>query len=233
VVHAVTDRIAVGLRFVAYALALLGVAVVIVGLWFTTTAEGLITAGSVGGIAFGIPAIAAFVLAQWIDARAEALAQVPPLVIPGELREGSRAPFAESVPRYLIAVASAFVAWGLRYLLDNLLPNNVPFITFFAAVAVAGWLGGFGPAVLAMLLTACIARYFYMPPLHTFQVGELSTAVALAIFVLVCLVIAVLTSMLHGALRRIQVLSRELASLQAAQRDGLSASGTTLGEPRA
>ncbi len=231
-VHAVTDRIAVGLRYVAYALALLGVAVVIVGLWFTTTAEGLITAGTVGAVAFGVPAIAAFALAQWIDARAEALAQVPPLVISGELREGSSAPFKESVPRYLIAVASAFVAWGLRHLLDNLLPNNVPFVTFFAAVAVAGWLGGFGPAVLAMLLTACIARYFYMLPPHTFHVGELTTAVALAIFVLVCLVIAVLTSMLHGALRRIQVLSRELASLQAARRDDLSGSGATVSDSR-
>jgi K+-sensing histidine kinase KdpD len=109
--------------------------------------------------------------------------------------------------------------------MDRVLPDYVPFVTFFLAVAMAGWLGGFGPAVFAMALGALIARYFYMVPVNTFHLHELTTAVALGMFVFVCLVIGVLTSTLHSALRRIQVLSSQLEALGVAQQTADHANG--------
>jgi len=125
----------------------------------------------------------------------------------------ARAPFSEPAWGYAIAVVCALGAWGLRMAIDRVLPGYVPFVTFFLAVAVAGWLGGFGPAVLAMTLSAFIARYFYMAPVHAIHLHDLTTAAALGIFVFVCLVIGALTATLHSALRRIQVLSNRLEAL--------------------
>ena len=124
-----------------------------------------------------------------------------------------RAPFSEPAWGYAIAVVCALGAWALRMAIDRVLPGYVPFVTFFLAVAVAGWLGGFGPAVLAMTLSAFIARYFYLAPMHALHLHDLTTAAALGIFVFVCLVIGALTATLHSALRRIQVLSNRLEAL--------------------
>jgi K+-sensing histidine kinase KdpD len=97
-------------------------------------------------------------------------------------------------------------------------------------VAVAGWLGGFGPAVLAMTLSAFIARYFFMAPMHAMHLHDLTTAAALGILVFVCLVIGALTATLHSALRRIQVLSNRLEALGVAPPEGEETSARLLPE---
>lgn len=53
----------------------------------------------------------------------------------------------------------------LRLLLNPLIgPDLVPYLTFFFAVAVAGaWLG-VRPGILAMLASAAVAAYFFIPP---------------------------------------------------------------------
>lgn len=212
-VYFVTNRVVIGLRWVAAALAVLGVAVVAGGIAFTTSPEALVSASMIGAMAFGLPAAAAYALAYWLDGQATALHEGRDRQVQAATDGRARAPFSEPAWGYAIAVACALVAWALRVAIDRVLPGYVPFITFFLAVAVAGWLGGFGPAVLAMALSACIARYFYMTPVNALHLHELTTAAALGIFVFVCLVIGALTATLHSALRRIQTLSNRLEAL--------------------
>ncbi len=106
------------------------------------------------------------------------------------------------------------VAWGLRMVIDPYVPGSIPFITYFIAVAAAGWVGGYGPAVLTTALCACIARYFYMSPPLSFQLLNPVDAIRLGSFVFVCLCMGGLTAALHSALRRVQMLDNELKAIK-------------------
>lgn len=218
-VQFVTGRVVIGLRWVAAGLAVIGLVVVVGGLGFTSSVEALVSAAVVGGIAFGIPSVAAFVLAHWLDQQTRSLQQGRDRRMLDAEDRPATAPFRESVWDYVIAVTCVLGAWALRMMLDRLLPDYVPFITFFLAIAFAGWLGGFGPAVLATILSTLVARYFYMVPLHQFDLSELTTAAALGVFMLIGLVIGALTATLHVALRRIQFLSNRLDAKMTSARD--------------
>src|SRR4030095_15078451 len=95
--------------------------------------------------------------------------------------------------RYAIARAVVLVAWFLRFVLDAYIPNQVPFITFYLAVAVAGWAGGFGPAAFATFLSLLIAGAFYVTPDLRSAAPDLGRFVLLGPFVLVCLGIGAIT----------------------------------------
>jgi PAS domain S-box-containing protein len=96
----------------------------------------------------------------------------------------------------------------------------VPFITYYLAVAVAGWLGGFGPAALSTLLSLVLTWYSYVMPATSASTPELHRLAALGLFVFVCLALAAITAALHAALDRTQ----QLAALTHRQRDLLAAS---------
>jgi len=63
------------------------------------------------------------------------------------------------------------IGWAGRTALTEALgPTALPFIFFFPLIALAAWFGGFGPGVLATVLSAAIADYFFFEPLHTWVV---------------------------------------------------------------
>jgi PAS domain S-box-containing protein len=53
---------------------------------------------------------------------------------------------------YLVAMGAIAAAVGARWLLDPLLDHRLPFITMYAAIAVAVWVGGWRPALVATVL---------------------------------------------------------------------------------
>jgi PAS domain S-box-containing protein len=64
----------------------------------------------------------------------------------------------------VLAVAVTLLAATLRWALGPLLGDTpLPMATFYAAVAVAAWIGGFGPAVLSMVLSAALALSLFIP----------------------------------------------------------------------
>jgi K+-sensing histidine kinase KdpD len=157
-------------------------------------------------VAFGIPAILTFLLSHWLDDRVET--EVEPKVHEPATGVGvSRAPFMESPASYAVAIICVAIAWGIRQALDPYLLAYLPFTTFYLAISIAGWLGGFGPAVLAIALSTVVGRYFFMSPLHELTMDSVLTAVSISTFVLVSLFLATMTSMLHAALRRIEQLT--------------------------
>ncbi|HLQ50549.1 MAG TPA: PAS domain S-box protein, partial [Terriglobales bacterium] len=91
--------------------------------------------------------------------------------------------------------------WSIRYgaaagfvfcaLLLNYLPpaRMLPFLFFFAAVALAARVCGFGPALFATALSAALAEYFLILPLFTFS-HPATDLLRLLLFALVCLVIS-------------------------------------------
>jgi signal transduction histidine kinase len=87
---------------------------------------------------------------------------------------------------------------------------------FAAAVVVSAWFGGLGPGLVATVLGALAANYFFAEPLHTFGVKEPRDVVGLLAFA----GMAALASGLSANLRR----SRERAEAAARVRDLLLAS---------
>lgn len=212
--HFVTDRIVVGLQRTSAILAVLAGLVVVGGIGWTASADALMAAVLIATLAFGLPAIAMFALAYWLDLQAAALEGQRREELARKRDDTARHPFREPAFGYVFAVVAAMVAWGLRMVIDPYVPGSIPFITYFIAVAAAGWVGGYGPAVLTTALCACIARYFYMSPPLSFQLLNPVDAIRLGSFVFVCLCMGGLTAALHSALRRVQMLDNELRAIK-------------------
>jgi PAS domain S-box-containing protein len=197
-----TERVTRSLTWLGIALLVGGALVVVAGVALTTTIEGLVAAGSIAAFAFGIPGAAAFGLAMWLEYAADNVEQ---RAVAG-LQPGHAAPghVGEHIRKYSLAVLAVLAAWGLRIWLDTHIPDEVPFITFYLAVAVAGWIGGFGPAAAATALSATIAGVMYV---HPGAGVHFQRVMLLGIFLLVSLGIAAIVSALHDALARAQQLA--------------------------
>ncbi len=76
-------------------------------------------------------------------------------------------------------------------------------MTFFPAVMISAYYGGFGPGVLSTVLSALAAHYFLGETRFSFQLGNVHGAVALGLFILVGTVISGLSESLHRMRRRI------------------------------
>ena len=79
----------------------------------------------------------------------------------------------------------------LAALLANFMPivgPRLPFFFFFAAVALAARLCGFGPAVMATVLSGVLANFFFLEPYYSFSFGS-SALVQVFLFVIVSLLI--------------------------------------------
>ncbi|HEV3037725.1 MAG TPA: PAS domain-containing protein [Candidatus Angelobacter sp.] len=93
-------------------------------------------------------------------------------------------------PAVRYGLALLFVAEALA--LNSLPPagTKLPFIFFFGAVALSAHLCGFGPAVMATVLSGILARFFFMPPYYSL----IPTAGGLAQILLFILVSLIITS---------------------------------------
>lgn len=209
--HSATDRIARGLRWAGSLLLAGGVLLVVVGIGFTRSADALITAAVVASLAFGLPGAAAFGLALWLDFETDRIERRTDAELRSPMTTAAGNPFREPLRRYAVALVAVALSWGLRVLLDRIAPGQVPFLTFFLAVIVAGWVGGFGPAAFATLLSLAITWSFYMNGAIFTAVPDVGRFVVLGLFVIVCLGIAAITAALHAALERTQLMALELA----------------------
>src|SRR5262245_61154310 len=95
-------------------------------------------------------------------------------------RETHKLPaFGAAVVRYGIAVLLVFLAGGLTFLLP-LVADRTPFLFFFAAVVLSAWSGGFGSALLTILLAAMWSAYFLLPPVHSLPGGIFANTLQLS-----------------------------------------------------
>lgn len=214
--HLATDRISRGLRWAGTALLVLGVLLIVAGIGWTKSADALIMASVVALLAFGVPGAAAFGLALWFEHTADRFEHSTAAgAAPSAASSADRNPFREPLRGYAIAILAVLVAWVARLALEYVAPGQVPFITFFFAVMVAGWFGGFGPAALATLASLVVTWYFFVSVSLFSASPELGRFVILGLFVLVCLGIAAITAALHAALERTQQLAEKSRQLEA------------------
>jgi PAS domain S-box-containing protein len=134
-------------------------------------------------------------------------------------------PLAEP-PRLPAAVAfavtlaiSAFTVW-LRSLADPLLGDRFPFLAFFWAILFAGWLGGWGPAMVATLALAGAARWLWMVPTGSLLPLSSTNLTALALFVLTGMFISLLSESWRRTIAARDAARAELEARAARERHG-------------
>jgi signal transduction histidine kinase/ActR/RegA family two-component response regulator len=103
-----------------------------------------------------------------------------------------------------MAVVGALVTGIVRYKLDPIWGTKFPFTAFYPAVALAAWLGGLGPGLLATAL-ATLGALWFVPPLRGPWRQTTPNLIALVLFMLVNIFISVLSEALHRARCRAEV----------------------------
>lgn len=107
--------------------------------------------------------------------------------------------------RYGIGVAAAGISLLIRILLIPLLGDQIPYITFFPAILVSAWFGGFGPAMATTGITAAGVVYLLLPP--ALLVSVFGTTHVLGLFLF--LAVGTVVSYLAGTWRENMVRLRE------------------------
>ncbi|MGH9641850.1 MAG: PocR ligand-binding domain-containing protein, partial [Terriglobales bacterium] len=115
--------------------------------------------------------------------------------------------------RYGLAALMVFAATVLRYLPDAILPKGLTFITYYPATMIAALVGGWGPGILATLLSAICADYLFLQPTGQFGNKNLSDLVGLALFVCVGLGMSWLAGAVDRTRRRVAEGTRRLAEI--------------------
>ncbi len=100
---------------------------------------------------------------------------------------------------YLVALIAAVTAAGVRYALSPVLHDEVPYLTFFAAVITAAWYGGFREGLAATILSGVAAVLLFVTPSWLSAGVDFPNLVALAMFGLSGWLISEMSSRLHGA----------------------------------
>ena len=106
---------------------------------------------------------------------------------------------------YILAVLTVAGALILRSGLAPWLGVEAPYLLFFPAVLLTSWYGGFGPGVVASVLSALAAMYV---PAHGFDVGGAADWISLSLFLVTSFGIA----LLYRRLRRVEAAHRRIAA---------------------
>ena len=114
-----------------------------------------------------------------------------------------RAALNHRLVAYSMAVVAPLICLALRWPLWSVLGDAVPHMTFFPAVMIAAYFGGFGPGLVATIFSALIANFFLTQQFPSFEVNRVNDVAALILFVLVSTIISGLCESLHRARRRI------------------------------
>jgi len=84
--------------------------------------------------------------------------------------------------RYAVGVFIAIAAAAIRLQFLEILEFRAIFLTFYLAVAVAALYGGLGPGLLATVVSAALADYFWMEPVGSFAIASSADLLSIAVF---------------------------------------------------
>ncbi|AKQ69779.1 Two-component sensor histidine kinase [Myxococcus hansupus] len=116
--------------------------------------------------------------------------------------------WASRTGRYGVGLISFLAAWAIQGSVSSFIPAT-PFLFFFGAVMVAGWWGGWGPALLATVLSVVVVDFYFLAPLQSVLLGA-GGFVSLGVFGLLAVLMTKLNVMLRTAhAERAELLKRE------------------------
>ena len=108
----------------------------------------------------------------------------------------------------------AFIATALallwRLALDSYLGDQLPYVTFFLAIAFTTWYAGLAASVTATVLSGLAALWFFIPPRFTLTISDLSQQVGLVTFGAVSLTFIGIGHVMHRARKRAEAMAENL-----------------------
>lgn len=126
-------------------------------------------------------------------------------------RERTAPASAGEIAQHVAATAAiAAIATALRFWIDPYLPPGFPYLTFFPAVILTGFIFGMRAALLSVLLCGLAAWYWFIPPSNSFGLTYQS-GVALAFYLVV---VTIDLGILQLALMAYRSQTRARAALQ-------------------
>ncbi|HEU5079144.1 MAG TPA: PAS domain S-box protein [Opitutaceae bacterium] len=129
--------------------------------------------------------------------------------------------------RYGLALGAVAIAIAVRTVVTPQMgPTNLPFITFFPAVAVVAWFGRLKPAIVSLVLSAFAADWFFMEPVHSLSALSGTSVLALITFVFSSGIIVAAIETMHAARSR---LARE-AALRQRDQSALAVTLSSIGD---
>ena len=84
--------------------------------------------------------------------------------------------------RCTVGVLAAVLAAAIRLQFLEVLELRAAFLTFYPAVAVAALYGGFGAGLLATVVSAALADYFWMEPVGQFAITNSADLISMVVF---------------------------------------------------
>jgi C4-dicarboxylate-specific signal transduction histidine kinase len=87
------------------------------------------------------------------------------------MKSASGVRFAPAVLRCGLAIVLVAAAMGLTILTGRVV-STTGYIFFYAAIVASAWFGGRWPGLLAVVLSAVVVAYFFIPPLYSFKVNR-------------------------------------------------------------
>jgi signal transduction histidine kinase len=118
---------------------------------------------------------------------------------------------ARSAPlRYGFAVLAVLVALLIRWPLQPVLGEDVLFLFFFPAIAVAAWFGGMGAGLLATALSTLASAVFFLSPGLAAATSSVSGTVQLFLFSGIGAFLSLLSEALHQSRRRAEATAVEI-----------------------
>jgi PAS domain S-box-containing protein len=210
--HADVQRITRSLNWIGAGALVLGIVVVVWALWWTRGVDDFRTAVIIAALGFGLPSLAALTLAWMLDpltlAEATPAVSIPAPTLPKLMYRGMFEGWPVAAG-YFAAVVAVAIAALARFALNPVLGESVPFITFFLAVAVAAWIGGFGPSALATALGITIAWSWQLQGDGDLPPNQLANVVAIGIFAATALAIGGIAAAMRATAAEADRLSAE------------------------
>ncbi len=140
-----------------------------------------------------------------------------------DLRNAAARSFVDGAAQRIVAYSMAMLSVGVAILAAELIARilNAEPITslMLCAVIFAAWFGGFGPAVMAIVIALFAFHYYLLPPIHSFGwkhnllAGSISEVPRLILFSITSLLVASVVSAQRAAT---ETLRRSGDDLQAA-----------------
>jgi signal transduction histidine kinase len=113
-------------------------------------------------------------------------------------------PRRRTIYAYFCAAVGIAAATEIRYLLHPELGEHLIFSMYYLAVSLAGWAGGFTPAVITALFSSFLANYLFTEPRGILQIKTAEDFCALVLFVVVSIVIGILSEISLRAQARVR-----------------------------
>lgn len=88
------------------------------------------------------------------------------------------------VQPYSVALLAIGVALLFRGTLNPVLGRGILYVFLLPAVAFSGWYCGVGPAVVSVVAAVVGAKYWFIPPVHSFDLPAVTDSIDLLVFLL-------------------------------------------------